>query len=139
MHDAVDDCSVALQQGTSTLSTNNKGQTERGKMDQPQTHFEESAVFAVIGSIRHQDPLGYANNHSQKQNGQIRELLWNKSTAVYSRFWSVTFKKNFSVKSKSQGHQSMSVFLIFRKIIKTAKQQKNYFFFTFNIQGKETW
>ena len=64
MHDAVDDCSVALQQGTSTLSTNNKGQTERGKMDQPQTHFEESAVFAVIGSIRHQDPLGYANNHS---------------------------------------------------------------------------
>ena len=138
MHDAVDDCSVALQQGISTLSTNNKGQTEWGKMDQTRTHFEESAVFVVIGSMRHQDPLGYANNHSQKQNGQIRELLWNRATAIHSRFWSVTIKKNVSVKSKNicrlmlsylfrsmtryQGHQSMSVFLIFQKIIK--KQQK---------------
>lgn len=65
MHDAVDDCSVVLQQGTtSTLSRNSRGETKRGKMDQPQTRFEESAVLAVIGSVRHQDPLGYANNHS---------------------------------------------------------------------------
>ena len=65
MHDAVDDCSVVLQQGTtSTLGRNSRGETKRGKMDQPQTRFEKSAVLAVIGSVRHQDPLGYANNHS---------------------------------------------------------------------------
>ena len=58
MRDAVDDCCVVLQQGTtSTLSRNSRGETKRGKMDQPQTRFEESAV---IGSVRHQDPLGYA-------------------------------------------------------------------------------
>ena len=65
MHDAVDDCSVVLQQRkTSTLSRNSRGETKRRKMDQPQTRFEESAVFAVIGTVRHQDPLRYANNHS---------------------------------------------------------------------------
>ena len=58
MHDAVDDCRVVLQQGTtSTLSRKSIGETKRGIMDQPQTRFEESAV---IGSVRHQDPLGYA-------------------------------------------------------------------------------
>ena len=58
MRDAVDDCRVVLQQGTtSTLSRNSRGETKRGKMDQRQTRFEESAV---IGSVRHQDPLGYA-------------------------------------------------------------------------------
>ena len=155
MHDAVDDCSVVLQQGTtSTLSRNSRGETKRGKMDQSQTRFEESAVFAVIVSVWHQDPLGYANNHSQKQNGQIRELPWNRSTAVHSRFWRVAIKKTFSVKSKNicrlvlsylfrcmtryQGHQSMSIFLIFQKLIKKEKQQKNHFL-AFHIRGRKTW
>ena len=45
MNGAVDDCSVVLQQWTSTLSRNSSGETKRVKMDQPQTRFEESAVF----------------------------------------------------------------------------------------------
>ena len=66
MHDAVHDCTAecCCSKGNLHLAETARGETERGKMDQPQTHFEESAVFVVIGPIRHQDPLGYANNHS---------------------------------------------------------------------------